>query len=217
MKTKFKILILAILLLSALFINTKVNALMPLSGKIIVIDPGHGGKDPGTMSDTIYEKDINLAISKALEIELSKVGATVILTREDDYDLSVPNARWRKKSDFDNRINLINNSKADLYLSIHLNYLTNSAYSGPQIFYDDEKNQALAQIIQTTLNTNLNTNREIKPIPSKTYMYDKLTIPGVLIECGFLSNYEEKNKLITEEYQQKLASLIKDAIIAYFN
>lgn len=217
MKTKFKILILAILLLSALFINTKVNALMPLSGKIIVIDPGHGGKDPGTMSDTIYEKDINLAISKALEIELSKVGATVILTREDDYDLSVPNARWRKKSDFDNRINLINNSKADLYLSIHLNYLTNSAYSGPQIFYDDEKNQALAQIIQTTLNTNLNTDREIKPIPSKTYMYDKLTIPGVLIECGFLSNYEEKNKLITEEYQQKLASLIKDAIIAYFN
>ena len=217
MKTKIKILILAILLLSAIFINTKVNALMPLSGKIIVIDPGHGGKDPGTISDTVYEKDINLAISKALEIELAKVGATVILTRDDDYDLSEPNARWRKKSDFDNRINLINNSKADLYLSIHLNYLTNSAYKGPQVFYEDEKNMNLASIIQETLNTNLNTDREIKPIPNKTYMYDKLTIPGTLIECGFLSNYEEKNKLITEEYQQKLASLIKDAIIKYFN
>lgn len=217
MKTKIKILILIILLLSALFINTKVNALMPLSGKIIVIDPGHGGKDPGTISNTTYESDINLAISKALEIELSKTGATVILTRDDDYDLSNPNARWRKKSDFDNRINLINNSNANLYLSIHLNYLTNSAYYGPQVFYDKEENKNLALTIQKILNTNLNTNREIKKIPNKTYMYDKLTIPGVLIECGFLSNPEEKNKLTTEEYQQKLASLIKDAIIEYFN
>ena len=216
MKTKIKILILIILLLSALFINTKVNALMPLSGKIIVIDPGHGGKDPGTTSDTTYEKDINLAISKALEIELSKVGATVILTRDGDYDLSEPNARWRKKSDFDNRINLINNSKANLYLSIHLNYLTNSAYYGPQVFYQ-EKSIDLATIIQKTLNNSLNSDREIKEIPKKTYMYDKLTIPGVLIECGFLSNSEEKKKLITEEYQQKIASLIKDAIIVYFN
>ena len=189
---------------------------MPLSGKIIVIDPGHGGKDPGTTSDTTYEKDINLAISKALEIELSKVGATVILTRDGDYDLSEPNARWRKKSDFDNRINLINNSKANLYLSIHLNYLTNSAYYGPQVFYQ-EKSIDLATIIQKTLNNSLNSDREMKEIPKKTYMYDKLTIPGVLIECGFLSNSEEKKKLITEEYQQKIASLIKDAIIEYFN
>ena len=216
MKTKLKILVLIILLLSALFINTKVNALLPLSGKIIVIDPGHGGKDPGTISDTTYEKDINLAISKALEIELSKSGATVIMTRDSDYDLSEPNARWRKKSDFDNRIELINNSKANLYLSIHLNYLTNSSYYGPQVFYPNENTKELATTIKETLN-NLNTDRVIKPIPNKTYMYDKLTIPGVLIECGFLSNQEEKNKLITEEYQQKIASLIKDAIIEYFN
>lgn len=217
MKKKFKIIILILLLLSALFINSKVSALLPLSGKVIVIDPGHGGKDPGTISDTTYEKDINLAISKALEIELAKAGATVILTRDDDYDLSTPNARWRKKSDFDNRINLINNSKANLYLSIHLNYLTNTYYSGPQVFFENEEEKELANIIQTNLNTNLNTDREIKEIPKETYMYDKLTIPGVLIECGFLSNIEEKNKLSTEEYQQKLASLIKDAIIEYFN
>ncbi len=217
MKTKIKILILIILLLSALFINNKVNALMPLSGKIIVIDPGHGGLDPGTISDTIYEKDINLAISKYLEIELSAAGATVILTRDDDYDLSEPNARWRKKSDFDNRIQLINSSNANIYISVHLNYLTDSSYYGPQVFYDNEDTMNLATIIQNTLNENLNTSREIKSIPRKTYMYDKLTIPGVLIECGFLSNPEEKNKLITEEYQELLASLIKDSIITYFN
>ena len=161
MKKKFKIIILILLLLSALFINSKVSALLPLSGKVIVIDPGHGGKDPGTISDTTYEKDINLAISKALEIELAKAGATVILTRDDDYDLSTPNARWRKKSDFDNRINLINNSKANLYLSIHLNYLTNTYYSGPQVFFENEEEKELANIIQTNLNTNLNTDREI--------------------------------------------------------
>lgn len=214
---KIKILIFILLLLSALFINNKVNALMPLSGKIIVIDPGHGGKDPGTSSKTIYEKDINLAISKYLEIELAKSGATVILTRDDDYDLSEPNARWRKKSDFDNRIQLINNSNANIYISIHLNYLTDSSYYGPQIFYNDEFTIELATIIQNTLNDNLNTSREIKTIPQKTYMYDKLNIPGVLIECGFLSNPDEKNKLTTEKYQQKLAILIKDAIIKYFN
>ena len=214
---KIKLLIFILLLLSALFINNKVNALMPLSGKIIVIDPGHGGKDPGTSSKTIYEKDINLAISKYLEIELAKSGATVILTRDDDYDLSEPNARWRKKSDFDNRIQLINNSNANIYISIHLNYLTDSSYYGPQIFYNDEFTIELATIIQNTLNDNLNTSREIKTIPQKTYMYDKLNIPGVLIECGFLSNPDEKNKLTTEKYQQKLAILIKDAIIKYFN
>lgn len=217
MKTKLKILTLVILLISALFINTKVLALMPLSGKIIVIDPGHGGKDPGTISENIYEKDINLAISKALKIELSKVGATVILTRDDDYDLSVPNARWRKKSDFDNRIKLINNSDADLYLSIHLNYLTNNSYYGPQVFYNNEENKKLASIIQEILNSKLNSDREIKQIPSKTYMYDKLNIPGVLIECGFLSNFKEMKNLVNEEYQQKIASLIKEAIIKYFN
>ncbi len=217
MKTKLKIFIVIILLLSALFINTKVNALMPLSGKIIVIDPGHGGKDPGTTSNTIYEKDINLAISEHLEIELAKAGATVILTRNGDYDLSSPNARWRKKSDFDNRIALINNSKADLYLSIHLNYLTDTTYYGPQVFYLDDKTLNLATIIQETLNASLDTKRPIKQIPKQTYMYDKLNIPGVLIECGFLSNYEEKTKLTTSSYQQKLASIIKDGIVKYFN
>ena len=170
--------------------------------------PAHGGADPGTISNKIYEKDLNLAISKFLEIELTKVGATTILTRDGDYDLSTPNTKWRKKSDFDNRIKLINNSKADLYLSIHLNYLEDSSYSGPQVFYNNETNKEIALVIQETLNKNLKTNREIKKIPTKTYMYSKLKIPGVLIECGFLSNYSEKEKLISPEYQEKLAVII---------
>lgn len=216
MKKYFKIITIFTLLISALFINNEVKAFLPLSGKIIIVDPGHGGKDPGTINNDIYEKNINLAISKYLEIELTKAGATVILTRNGDYDLSYPNATWRKKSDFDNRINLINNSKADMYLSIHLNYLENPTYSGPQVFYNNASNQEIALVIQETLNKELQNDRSIKKIPNRTYMYDKLTIPGVLIECGFLSNHSELQKLITEEYQQKLATIIKNALINYY-
>ena len=216
MKTKFKILILFLLLISAIFINNEVKAMLPLSGKIIVVDVGHGGADPGTISNDIDESNMNLAISKFLELELTKVGATVILTRDGNYDLSSPNARWRKKSDFDNRIKLINNSGANMYLSIHLNYLTDTKYYGAQVFYNNEENKKIASSIQEILNKELKNDREIKKIPNRTYMYSKLTIPGVLIECGFLSNSKEKELLQTKEYQQKMAKIITEGIINYY-
>ena len=207
-----KLSIVFLILISIFFIKDTVNALLPLSGKLIIVDAGHGGKDPGTSNDGLYEKDINLAISKYLEIELVKYGASVILTR----DLSSPDAKYRKKSDFDNRIKIINESKADMYISIHLNYLKDASYYGPQVFFNNDENKEIAMVIQETLNNALNNNRQVKKIPSRTYMYDKLTVPGVLIECGFLSNYEEAKTLNTADYEQKIASLIKDAIINYY-
>lgn len=186
-----------------------------LKNKTIVIDPGHGYLDPGTVYKDIYEKDINLKIGLYLKDELEKNGANVLMTRDDDYDLASANAVYRKKSDFDNRIRLINDSNADLYLSIHLNYLDNSKYSGPQVFYLDS-NIYLAKIIQDNLNKSLNEKRKIKLIPSSTYMYNKLTIPGVLIECGFLSNSVERNKLISDEYQKKIALIIVDSLVKYY-
>ena len=126
------IFIISIFLLSSVF--GKDNLF--LVGRIIVIDPGHGFLDPGTSYENIYEKDINLNISLYLKEKLESNGATVYMTRDGDYDLSTPNAIYRKKSDFDNRINLINNSKADIYLSIHLNYLSDFKYYGPQVFYN---------------------------------------------------------------------------------
>lgn len=206
------------LVLLMLFSFSKVEALLPLSGKIIVIDPGHGGKDPGTVSGDIYESHINLKISKYLEYYLSKNGASVILTRNGNYDLSSPNIYNRKRNDFDNRIKLINNSNADLYLSIHLNYLSDSSYYGPQVFYNEknEDNKIIADTIQKHLNEQVKTNRETKKIPSRTYMYSKLKPDGVLIECGFLSNYNEKMKLKTNKYQEKIAQYITEAIIKYY-
>lgn len=177
--------------------------------------PGHGGKDPGTVYKDIYEKDINLSISLYLEEYLSEYGATVVLTRDSDNDLSYGETNHRKKTDFDNRIKIINNKYIDMYLSIHLNYLTNKKYYGAQVFYNKD-NENLAKSIQEYLNNNLETDREIKEIPSSTYMYKKLEKRGVLIECGFLSNSSERSKLITEEYQRKVAKVIAEAIVNYY-
>lgn len=188
---------------------------MPLTGKVFVLDAGHGKEDSGTSYGNIYEKDINLKIVLELEKELGSLGAEIILTREGDYDLSRPNATYRKKSDFDNRIKIINESNADMYLSIHLNYLSDSKYFGPQVFYE-ENDKILAETIQKNMNIELKGEREIKKIPSHTYMYNKLTISGVLIECGFLSNPNERELLQTEEYQRMVAKSIVKGILEYF-
>lgn len=190
------------------------SAHLPLSGKVIYIDPGHGGVDPGSVVGNIYEKDINLAISKFLELELNKYGAIVFLTRNGDYDLGSPNVTYRKKSDFDQRIKKINQSNADLYVSIHLNVLQNKKYFGPQVFYQkgNEKSKQVAEQLQNGLNDKLKGKREVKLIPSTTYMYSKLNVTGVLVECGFLSNETEKEKLITESYQQEFASILANLI-----
>ena len=192
-----------------------VRASLPLQGKVIVVDAGHGGKDPGTVYKDIYEKDINLSISLYLEEYLSEYGATVVLTRDSDNDLSYGETNHRKKTDFDNRIKIINNEYTDMYLSIHLNYLTNKKYYGAQVFYNKD-NENLAKSIQEYLNNNLETDREIKEIPSSTYMYKKLEKRGVLIECGFLSNASERSKLITEKYQRKVAKVIAEAVVNYY-
>ena len=181
--------------------------------------PRHGGVDNGASYKAIKEDDINLSISLKIKDELETNGVTVILTRDGDYDLSRPNALYRKKSDFDNRIKLINNSGADMYLSIHLNYYSNSKYYGPQIFYTNnyEENEIIARFIQEELNKNLNTKRETKINSSANYMYPKLNVKGVLIECGFLSNAQERTNLQNEKYQKKLAEIINLAIINYYN
>lgn len=200
-----------LLLISIWALTLPVKASLPLLGKIIVVDPGHGGKDPGTISGDIYEKDLNLQISLELEKELTKLGATVLLTREGDYDLSSANAIWRKKSDFDNRIKYINESSTNLYLSIHLNYLNDSKYSGIQVF-GTPSNINLAKVVQKNLNESLKSSREAKLIPVSTYMYSKLKPEGLLIECGFLSNSKERNLLVTSEYQKKVAREIATSV-----
>lgn len=106
-----------------------------------------------------------------------------------------------------------------MYLSIHLNYYSNPKYYGPQLFYTNnfKENETIAKFIQEELNKSLNTKREIKINSSANYMYSKLNVKGVLIECGFISNALERENLQNEKYQSKLAEIIIKAIINYYN
>ncbi len=192
-----------------------VRANEPLNGKVFVVDAGHGGVDPGTVSGNIYEKDINLKISVALKSELERLGAKVLLTREGDYDLGTPQATYRKKSDFDHRISYINNSNATYYISIHLNYLEDSRYFGPQVFYNIrlDENKKIADIVQNYLNSQLNSNRETKKLSNSIYMYSKLDIPGILVECGFLSNAKDRRQLQNDSYINQFAKYLAESFL----
>lgn len=191
---------------------------LSLIGKVIYIDPGHGGLDPGTIYKNIYEKNINLSISTKLKNILEKEGAIVYMTRYSDYDLSVNNTRERKRSDLNNRAKIINKSKADIYISIHLNSIKSSIWSGAQVFYDDvnSSNKEIAQIMQKSLKNKLKTNRKVKEI-NNMLMNRKITIPGILIEAGFLSNPNDRYLLQKNEYQYKICEAIADGIKQYLN
>ena len=186
-----------------------------LVGKVIVLDAGHGGKDRGSNFGNVYESDINLSLVIKLKNALNKHGVDVILTRDGDYDLSSPDASRRKKSDFDNRIDLINNSGADMYLSIHMNYLIDSRYYGAQVFYTEE-NKELASLLQDSLIRYVESPLREKELSNSIYMYKKLKIPGVLIECGFLSNDKERRLLITDDYQNKIVNAIVEGLLRYY-
>lgn len=187
-----------------------------LLGKTIYIDPGHGGIDSGTTYKNIYEKDINLIISKKIEKYLTSMGATVYLTRETDKDLSTTTIN-RKRSDLANRAYLINKSNADMYISIHLNYISNSKWQGLQIFYNNKnkENAIIASKLTTYLKEYTSNIRDPKK-ENIYYMYKRINVPGVLIELGFLSNPNDRYRLTRDEYQEKLAQNIALSIEKYY-
>ena len=189
---------------------------LPLFQKIITIDPGHGGRDPGTRYGNILEKDINLEISKVLQEELGKEGAIVHLVREEDIDFSKDTDYRKKRSDLQRRINFIESKKSDLYLSIHLNWYNDYYYGGAEILYNNinKENKVLAKKLKASLeNSNIST-RQLKT--TDLYLYSNTKIPGVLVECGFLSNKNDRYLLQTEEYQKKFSRAITEGVITYF-
>lgn len=189
-----------------------------LIGKIIYIDPGHGGVDPGAIYKDIYEADINLSIAKKLEKVLGEAGAIVYLTRDGNYDLSLPGAQYRKRSDLSRRANIINSSNCDLYLSIHLNSESTGLWKGAQVFYDDinPRNEVIAKIFQEELKNSLKSNREYKEIKDM-YLHKRVERPGILVEVGFLSNASDRYLLTNKKYQDKVANVLLGAIYKYFS
>lgn len=215
LKVKYKTILLIIFCLLVLSLQVISAQTLPLQDTIIMVDPGHGGRDSGTYYGEIYEKDINLEISKALEEELTKNGAIVYMTRTRDIDLSSIYDSAKKRGDLYRRLLKIKETKSDLYISIHINWYQNTSMKGAEVLYNsiNENNEKLAKSIMKEFKTDLGSTRTIKT--TDLYMYRNTTTPGVLVECGYLSNPTERTLLQQENYQKKLAKSITNGIINY--
>lgn len=189
--------------------------------RIVVIDPGHGAADSGKVGiDGSLEKDINLAISLMVQTFLEQADVTVVMTREDDQGLYPTTGDNKKVQDLKNRVELINESDAELTVSIHQNSYTDASIEGVQVFYytGSIEGERAAEIMQEQLITTLNPNkiREAKSNNSY-YLLTETSTPIIIVECGFLSNYEEAEKLNDPLYQEKVAWGISLGILRCLN
>lgn len=188
---------------------------MPLSGVTLVLDAGHGGKDQGAQVEDVKEQEINLQITKKLKTKLENAGANVTLTRDGAYDLASEGASNRKKEDMKNRVAIINQEPSDLFISIHLNSYPNTSIQGAHAFYKkgDEASKQFADIIQKRFNVLTKLEKDSKT--GDYYILNNTDRPGVLVECGFVSNAKERAKLVSEEYQDQLADVLYNSVLEY--
>ena len=226
-KISLAILITFILVFGFAFISDKHENVptvsLPVSGKTIVIDAGHGKPDEGAQSSRgTTEAETNLKIALKLQNLLEQSGSTVVLTRSDEnaiYDLDAKTLKQKKISDIHNRVKIGNESSADIFVSIHLNKIPQQQYDGWQTFYNAEsaEGQKLAVSIQNNLNDAIQKeNNRIAKTIDNIYIIKHVEIPITIVECGFLSNPEEEKMLLDDEYQNRLAWGIYNGIIDYF-
>lgn len=190
----------------------------------VIIDAGHGGFDGGASTDDgVPEKNINLNISLYLEKELKKAGYKTIMIRTEDIsveDEGLSGIRARKHSDLINRMKVMEETDSAIFVSVHQNHFSQSYVHGTQVFYspnESEYSSKLAQCIQTSVVEALqpDNTRQIKRCGTSVYLMYNAKKPAVLVECGFLSNYEESEKLKTDDYQRKMAASIAAGIIKF--
>ena len=220
-------LVLIVSIVAYLLIGSFTSAATEISAspeRVIVIDAGHGGEDPGAIGvNGTYEKDVNLSIATVLGDVLREKGYTVVYTRTEDKMLYLPEENikgMRKISDLKNRCKITAEYDNCILVSIHMNSYGASKYSGLQVYYADknENSKALASKIQAAVRKELqpDNHRQIKN-GSSLYLLENASGTAVLIECGFLSNEEECIKLSQKEYQKELCFAITCGIIEYIN
>lgn len=191
----------------------------PAQKNIVVLDAGHGGMDSGKVAvNNKLEKDINLKIVYFLKAALEGQGITVVLTREDEEGLYRESDSNKKLADMKKRCDIIEKSGCALTVSIHQNSYHEAGVSGPQVFYyiTSEKGKQIAETLQNCL------IEELKPAKARTaksndnyYLLKNVSCPIVIVECGFLSNWEEAELLCGETYQKKVADTIAKGIVEY--
>lgn len=191
------------------------KAYYPYKGVVVVLDSGHGGKDDGARNDGVKEQDLNLEITLKLKEQLEGLGMKVILTREDGNDLASASATNRKKEDMLNRVNIINQKRVDFFISIHMNAYADSSVKGSQIFYDkgDEDSHLFASKIQERIVKVSNSKMEVKT--GDYYILKNSNKIGILLECGFISNAEDRKNLSDSAYQEELCKAIKQGMMDF--
>lgn len=205
-------------------ISTQTSAEPADTQPTIIIDAGHGGEDGGAQVNDALEKDINLSIANKLADILRLCGCKVKEIRDEDvavYDDDAQTLREKKVSDLKKRVEIANGDENNILVSIHQNKFENSAYSGAQVFYsqNNENSRVLAEDVRNavvSLLQNDNT-RELKPAGSDIYLLDHATVPAVIVECGFLSNDEEREKLSDDGYQSEMAYAIAMGVLEYMD
>lgn len=191
------------------------KAYYPYKGVVVVLDSGHGGKDDGARNSGVKEQDLNLEITLKLKEQLEGLGMKVILTREDGNDLASADANNRKKEDMLNRVNIINQKKVDFFISVHMNAYADSSVKGSQIFYDkgDEDSHLFASKIQEQIVKVTNSKMEVKT--GDYYILKNSNKIGILLECGFISNAEDRENLSDSAYQEELCKAIKQGMMDF--
>lgn len=188
---------------------------------VVVIDVGHGGDDPGKVGiDGSLEKDINLQIARKLKVYLEQSDVEVVMTREEDVGLYSASDTKKKMADMRKRCEIIEESGADLVVSIHQNSYHQEDVSGAQVFYyrKSEKGKRLAEILQKRFDYALRDQNRRKAKPNDSYyLLLHVKCPIVIVECGFLSNWKEAALLKTEEYQDRVAYTLHMGIMEYLN
>ena len=187
----------------------------PLTGVTVCVDPGHGGYDGGAYGASgRAEKEINLAVARQLADALEERGARVILTRDTDTALADEGPE-RKRRDLQARVDAA--AEADIFLSIHMNEYRTAAESGPQVFYRQGQagSRLLAGFLQQSMNAALSPARPRSAHTGEYYLLEHLQIPAVLVECGFLSNPAEEQKLLTPDYQRRVAESIAEGVAEF--
>lgn len=190
----------------------------------LIIDAGHGGLDSGTIAkDGTQEKDINLSISKKLRTFLLSSGFKVVMTRTNEEligDNNLRTIRERKVSDVKKRLEIINKTENSVLISIHQNYFTSSEYYGVQVFYSKNHSDSIniAKSVQNSAVSLLQkeNKRSIKPCGSEIWLMHNCQRPAIMVECGFMSNYNELCNLKDDNYQNKIAFMISIGILNYY-
>ncbi len=188
---------------------------------IIIIDAGHGGEDGGATSYTgKLESNINLEIAKKLNELCHLLGYDARMIRTTDVSVYTEGSTIAEKkvSDLRRRVQIVNNTENAILISIHQNTFSDSRYSGAQVFYANTAgSRELAERLQIRLSIiNPGSKRRIKPADN-VYLMQHINKPGVLIECGFISNPEEEAKLLSADYQNKLCSVIATTLSYHLN